>query len=97
TEDSCSKRNLIRRDRRSTEMRNKPLLNRCVRQRGKIEDTALCRVAQQTFGQRPALQRRSGKENRPNTPAHAREVRLLFSSIDGCNPACHYVQLYLLL
>src|SRR5713101_1592022 len=32
-------------------MRNKPLLNRCVRQRRKIEDTALCRVAQQTFRQ----------------------------------------------
>jgi hypothetical protein len=53
----------------------------------KIEDTALRRVAQQTFGQRPEFRQRSGKENRPNTPAHARDVRLLFSGIDSCNAA----------
>src|SRR6266516_6174355 len=73
----------MRSDRRSTEMRNQPLLNRCVHKRRKIKDTFLCRVTQQTFGQRTTLERRSWKEDRPHTPAHASNVCLLSGSIDA--------------
>jgi hypothetical protein len=62
----------------------------------KIEDTALCRVAQQTFGQRPEFRQRSGKENRPNIPAHALDVCRLLSSINGGYLAHHRIQSNLL-
>src|SRR2546422_7629577 len=63
-------------------MRDEPLLNRSVHKRRKIKDRFLCRVTQQTFGQRTALERRSWKEDRPHTPAHASNVCLLSGSVD---------------
>ena len=67
TENCRSKRDLIRSDRRSTEIPNEPLLNRCVQKRRKIKDTFLGRVTQQTFGQRTALERRSWKRKTGRT------------------------------
>src|SRR5215510_16154521 len=64
-------------------MRNQPLLNRCVYKRRKIKDAFLCRVTQQTLGQRTALERRSWKEDRPHTSAHTSNVCLLSGSIDA--------------
>src|SRR5215472_9539021 len=73
-------------------MRNQPLLNGCVQKRRKIKHTFLCRVTQQTFGQWTALERRSWKEDRPHTPAHASNVCLLSGSIDARHAPRHHVR-----
>ena len=76
TENCGSKRDLIRSDRRSTEMRNQPLLNRCVHKRRKIKDTFLCRVTQQIV--RPADGARAKElERRPAAHSCACFQRML--------------------
>src|SRR4051812_24007580 len=73
-------------------MRNQPLLNWCVHKRWKIKNTFLCRVTQQTFGQLTALERRSWKEDRPDTPAHAPNVCLLSGGIDARYATRHCIR-----
>src|SRR5437762_555784 len=92
TQNCGSNRDLIRSDRRSTEMRNQPLLNRCVHKCRKIKYTFLCRITQQTFGQRTSLERRSWKEHRTHTPAHASNVCLLSGSVDARYAARHRIR-----
>src|ERR1700750_292319 len=77
-------------------MRNNPLFNRRMDESRKIEHAALRRFAQETFRQQPTFRRRSRKENRPQIPAHALDVRRLLSSVDGVYLARHPIQRNLL-
>src|SRR4029079_16066736 len=88
----CSKRDLIRSDGRSTEVRNNAFFNRCMDESRKIEHAALGRLAQESLSRKSAFRRRSRKENRPQSPAQALDVCRLLSSIDGGYLARHRIQ-----
>jgi hypothetical protein len=60
----------------------------------KIEDTARCPVAQQTFGPRPEF--RAGKKTGLTLRHIPWDVRLLFSGVDGANATCDDIRFKLL-